>query len=75
MGLMHGHFQHKDGDLDLLMDGEPDRINAGIGIVIPIWKVVEIIEQPAIRQKDDAAIRALQCASLPTMDGPAQQAN
>jgi hypothetical protein len=68
MGLVHGHFHHKQGDVDAITGIGADIINAGIAIVVPIWNVVEIIEQPAVRQKDEELIRERQRYFLPKMD-------
>jgi hypothetical protein len=53
LGLMHGHF-----DSELSRDSRSDLsslevVNMGIGVVVPISKVLETINQPNIRVRED----------------------
>lgn len=41
LGLMHGHYDIKDRG----SEGQPSALNAGIGVVVPIEKVLEVVEQ------------------------------
>jgi hypothetical protein len=70
MGLIHGHFRRgDDGDVDeATEEGQESRINAGIAIVVPIWKIQEIIEQPSMRSEEDALLAARDADSAPVMD-------
>jgi hypothetical protein len=46
MGLMHGHFDIKKLNEDTVVDDERDTtegINTGIGVVVPVEKIVETI--------------------------------
>lgn len=55
LGLMHGHY---DSDLFRSYPGEGtasiESVNMGIGIVVPIEKVVEIIGNPRFREVEEA---------------------
>ncbi len=70
LGLMHGHFM-----ADITIPGLSDRdrkklelVNFGISIVIPGEKILEVMEQPIIKEKV-AAIEAEYVESqLPSMD-------
>ena len=49
LGLMHGHFDIKRLNEDTAVDDETQTtrgINTGIGIVIPVEKIIETIEHP-----------------------------
>lgn len=58
LGLMHGHFEH----------GAAHVLNAGIGIVIPVSKILEVINQPDVRAKDDETDEEDRKRRLPVMD-------
>lgn len=71
MGLVHGHFGSKESDLDtssLDSGSDHDKINAGIAIVVPIWKVIEVVSQTRLRKEEDEADEAEQQKNLPVMD-------
>lgn len=48
LGLMHGHWDVTELDVDDAMLDEPSRrnINMGIGIVVPAWKISDVLDQP-----------------------------
>jgi hypothetical protein len=55
LGLMHGHWDTMLGSDNA---SAPDRIethsvNMGIAIVVPAYKILEVIEQPMIRKSED----------------------
>ena len=61
LGLMHGHWDVDASDIDMIRPDRADAelINAGIGIVVPAQKILEIIEQPRLeemRQKEEAKL-------------------
>jgi len=45
-GLMHGHFDIRNLQDDAVIDDAGGGINSGIGVVIPVEKIIETIEQP-----------------------------
>lgn len=58
LGLMHGHWNANASDVDTVsQDNEnAELFNAGIGIVVPAQRILEVIEQPVLqelRKKDD----------------------
>jgi hypothetical protein len=61
LGLMHGHFDIKNLNEDIVVEhlGDVTRgINTGIGVVIPVEKILETIDQPELaelrkKQADD----------------------
>ena len=62
LGLMHGHFDVPNLNEDVVADeDEPSRgIHTGIGVVIPMQKILETIEHPelvAMRKKIVADLR------------------
>lgn len=60
LGLMHGHFDIKNLNEDIIVDslgGVSAGINTGVGVVIPVEKILETLDQPELvekRQKDAA---------------------
>jgi hypothetical protein len=51
LGLMHGHFDIKNLNEDIVVEalGDATRgINTGIGVVIPVEKILETIDQPEL---------------------------
>jgi hypothetical protein len=51
LGLMHGHFDIKNLNEDTVVDSLGDAtggINTGIGVVIPVEKILETIDQPEL---------------------------
>jgi hypothetical protein len=58
MGLVHGHFDVKEGKVDLADETIDDgvsrsSVNTGIAVVDPVDKVVETISQPPIKDAED----------------------
>ena len=56
LGLMHGHWDVPEDQIGIVATGNrrDDQINAGVAIVVPCHKVLELLEQAAI-QSDAAA--------------------
>lgn len=54
LGLMHGHFDVKNLNEDVVIEDEREAtstgIHTGIGVVIPVHKVVETLEHPELVQ-------------------------
>lgn len=51
LGLMHGHFDLEDLNLDVVLEDARDAssgIHSGIGIVIPVEKIIDTIMQPKL---------------------------
>jgi len=44
IGLMHGHYD----ELSRGSEGKRSRVNEGIGIVVPVTKIIEVMTQPSI---------------------------
>jgi hypothetical protein len=72
LGLMHGHF-----DVDLLTEDSADMdaknkanqaINMGIAIVVPADKILEVLNQPMIRDTELLQEKELREKMMPTMD-------
>ena len=82
IGLMHGHFDVKNLNEDIVIDsdhGDTGGINTGIGVVIPVEKIMETIDQPELvemRRKSAIEHRKKYGASSDCAgdDGPAQPA-
>lgn len=74
LGVMHGHWDYTGGlpdydDADSSKEDEPrKRVNTGIAIVIPIRKLVEVLDHPKlIKHREEAEAKFLEEAS-PTED-------
>lgn len=53
LGLMHGHFDVKNFNEDIVLDSDHNTttgINTGIGVVIPVEKILETIDQPDLSE-------------------------
>ncbi len=51
LGLMHGHFDIQNLNEDTVVDAEAETtkgINTGIGVVIPVEKILETIDRPEL---------------------------
>jgi len=62
LGLMHGHFDVPNLNEDVVADDaeHPQRsINTGIGVVIPIEKIIETIDQPDLLKKRRQSVESL----------------
>ncbi len=69
MGLMHGHFDVAVTDphaADVIAMRE--RINMGIAIVVPVSKIIEVIEQPMLKQKRAGELAKFKAENLPVPD-------
>jgi hypothetical protein len=54
LGLMHGHFDIKNLNEDIVVEHLADvtrGINTGIGVVIPVEKILETIDQPELAEQ------------------------
>jgi hypothetical protein len=71
LGLMHGHFDSEFLPLDVSEDASGKAgINMGIGIVVPVEKIIEVLNQPAILAPEREAEEQTRKQNLPTMDLP-----
>jgi hypothetical protein len=63
LGLMHGHFDIKNINEDIVTDSDPQRapqgINTGIGVVIPAQKILDILDQPSFENARHATVQQL----------------
>jgi hypothetical protein len=60
LGLMHGHFDIPNLTEDTAVDAQDDPkrgINTGIGVVIPVEKIIETIDQPELVEMRRKAIQ------------------
>ncbi|MFL5242649.1 MAG: hypothetical protein ACJ8FY_11130 [Gemmataceae bacterium] len=58
LGLIHGHWDYPEPDVDYLSLADTDgkkkkkgRVNTGIAIVVPMNKILEVINQPSLAKK------------------------
>lgn len=59
LGLVHGHFDVSDLKNDTVVEDDGERktsINTGVGVVIPIEKIIETIEHPDLVELRAAAM-------------------
>jgi hypothetical protein len=67
LGLMHGHWDAMDSDLDFLGDSDDGRrqtVNMGIAIVVPVEDVLAVLNQPKLQKKDAADAAAFRAVGL-----------
>ena len=62
LGLVHGHFDVKNLNEDVVSDSANESINTGIGVVVPFHKILEAIEQPELADMRKAIITNLRKA-------------
>jgi hypothetical protein len=53
---MHGHYEIKPTRDDAFSD-DAEKINMGIGIVMPIRQAREVVDQPFFAEAEDAEIQ------------------
>lgn len=70
LGLMHGHYLESTTSDDVLTEDaqNKERVNMGIAIVVPSEKILEVINQPMIREAEDHVEKKLREQMLPTPD-------
>jgi SEC-C motif len=58
LGLMHGHFDVKDLNVDVIKEEGLSAINSGIGVVVPVERISETLAHPDVaRHRREAAER------------------
>jgi hypothetical protein len=66
IGLTHGHYDRDEGDDEA---AAKEKINQGIAIVVPSHKILEVLDQPMIKEIEQKALReAEESENLPSMD-------
>lgn len=70
LGLMHGHFELSKLEIDTF---EYDtltnvQINMGIAIVVPVWKILEVINQEEFKNRRDLALKQAKEKISPVLD-------
>lgn len=53
IGLVHGHWSFEESDMMPLTDSDSDErepLNTGIAVVVPAWKVLEVINHPELEK-------------------------
>lgn len=68
LGLMHGHWDTDDLDIDVFVEDDQGKINSGIAIVTPIDKIIETIKQPRLTELKKEIIEKHEAKILPTSD-------
>jgi hypothetical protein len=69
LGLMHGHFDVQNLNEDVVLDDQREGtrgINTGVGVVIPVEKIIETINHPDLVAMRAAAIKHKRAASSKT---------
>jgi hypothetical protein len=62
LGLMHGHW---DAPADAVVSDSDGAVNMGIGIVVPIEKIVEILEKPIMKRDREDMERKMDEGTFP----------
>ena len=67
IGLMHGHFDlSKYGIDNLAKDSIANlKINMGIAVVVPVWKILEVINQEVFMKARESELRKVLKESMP----------
>jgi hypothetical protein len=79
LGLVHGHWDVPIPDVadfdELAVDatGQGRAVNMGIAIVVPASKILEVIQQPVIREYEEAVEADFRKKGLPMMDAAEEE--
>ena len=69
LGLMHGHWDVKNPEADVLSRDKKDgAINTGISVVVPVTKVIEALKQDRLAEQRRLAIAERKAPNIPTPD-------
>jgi hypothetical protein len=78
LGLIHGHYDIKVGRSEIIPEGQEatEAINMGIAIVVPVDRILEVVDQRSFAEQrlaaDEAFVRSKsratsECVNLPTI--------
>jgi hypothetical protein len=70
MGLMHGHYDAElpSDEAQTQDDLNRERVNMGIAIVVPSEKILEVINQPMLKKREEELEKDAREELLPTQD-------
>jgi len=70
LGLMHGHWDINESDLNkpYITHDRKHGVNLGVGIVVPAYKILEVISQPELAEMRKEINDNLKRKSVPGMD-------
>ena len=75
LGLIHGHFDLPELTGDAAPEGPPSTdastagaINAGIAVVVPAWKIIEVLNHPSLVAVREATARRILASQAATPD-------
>ena len=65
MGLVHGFFPTTENDPDGIGEWEQEPLNTGISVVVPLDRVLDIIDSPAFVEQREGAKTRLNAGHMP----------
>lgn len=67
IGLMHGHFDLSKYEMDNLAEDSMNKlkINMGIAIVVPVWKILEVVNQEIFMKDRESELQKVLKESMP----------
>jgi hypothetical protein len=70
LGIMHGHWKVSKSDIDMFVEDNENNesVNMGLGIVVPISKIIETIKQSEVEKMKKGIIQKNSRKNLPVMD-------
>jgi hypothetical protein len=70
LGLMHGHWDINESDLNkpYITHDEKHGVNLGVGIVVPAYKILEVLGQPELAAMRKEIYDNMKRKSIPGMD-------
>ena len=70
LGLIHGHFDMPKLEIDNLVEDSLTalKINMGIAIVVPVWKILEVINQEIFMKTREEVLKEERKRASPTAD-------
>jgi hypothetical protein len=66
MGLVHGFFPTAENDPDGIGEWAQEPLNTGISVVVPLERVLDIIDSPAFVEQREIARKRLDAGEVPT---------
>jgi hypothetical protein len=68
LGLVAGHFDSKQATVEKPAGEQAQRLNVGITLVVPYYKLFEVFQQPEVHKAETDALAALRLESEADMD-------
>jgi hypothetical protein len=72
LGMIHGHWNIEEKSIDMPIHDKEQQLNTGIGIVVPAYKILEILDREEILAMREESKRNFTQRNIPTEDSGLQ---